>query len=186
MLIKFEADFLDVTGLLVAQEVAGTTDVEVVCRDLEAGAQRIERLQNFKPPFGLRGDRLLRRQREQRIGAQLRAPDPAAQLIELRQAEHVGAMHDQGIGGRNIETGFDDGRRQQHVVFAVVEGRHDVVQYGRRHLAVSYAEPDFRNVLVEEILDPGEILDPRRDVERLAAAIFLAQQGFTDGHRIER
>ena len=129
---------------------------------------------------------LLRRQREQRIGAQLRAPDPPAQLIELRQAEAVGAMHDQRIGGRDVEAGLDDGGRQQHVVFAVVERRHDVVEHGRRHLAVRDRDAHLRHVLVEEILGAGEVLDARADIERLAAAVVLAQQRLAHGDRIER
>ena len=97
-LVKLEADFLDVAGLFLAEQIAGAADIEIVRGQLEPGAERFQRLQHLQPPFGLRRDLLLRRQREQRIGAQLRTPDPAAQLIELRQAEHVGAMHDQRVG----------------------------------------------------------------------------------------
>ena len=152
LLIELEADLLDMAGLLFAEQIAGAADIEIVRGELEAGAQSIERLQHFQPPFGLRRDLLLRRQREQRIGAQLGAPDPAAQLVKLRQAEPVGAMHDQCIGGRNIEAGLDDGGGQQHVVFAVVEGRHDVVEHGRWHLSVRDGDPDLRHILVEELL----------------------------------
>jgi hypothetical protein len=116
-----------VTGLLVAQKIAGAADIEIVRGKLEAGAERIERLQNLEAFFRLRGD-LARWQGEQRIGAQFRAADPAAQLIELRQTKAVGAMHDQRVGGRDIETGFDDRSRKKHIVFAVVERRHDVIE----------------------------------------------------------
>ena len=105
----------------------------------EAGAQRVERLQNLEPLLGALGQRLARRRREVGVGARLRTADAAAQLIELRQPEHVGAMHDQRIGVGHIEPGFDDRRRQQHVVLAFVEGRHDVFELGRRHLAVARA-----------------------------------------------
>ena len=131
LLVELEADLLDVAGLFLAEQIAGAADVEIVRGKLEAGAERVERLQHLEPPLRLRRDLALRRQREQRIGAQLGAADAAAQLIELRQAEAVGAVHDQRIGGRNVEAGFDDGGRQQHVVFAVVEGGHDVVEHGR-------------------------------------------------------
>ncbi len=120
------------------------------------------------------------------IGAQLGAPDPAAQLIELRQAETVGAVHDQRVGGRNVEPEFDDRGRKQHVVLAVVERRHDVFEHGRRHLPVRDRDLHFRHLLVEEILDAGEVLDARTDVERLAAAIAFAQQRLAHHQRIER
>ena len=103
-LIELEADFLDVAGLFLAEQIAGAADIEVVRGELEARAQRFQRLQHLQPPLGLGGDLLLRRQREQRIGPQLRAPDPAAQLIELRQPEHVGAVHDQRVGGREYRA----------------------------------------------------------------------------------
>ena len=48
----------------------------------------------------------------------------------------VGEMHDQRVGVRDIQTGFDDRGRQQHIELAVVEIVHDVVEFGRRHLAV--------------------------------------------------
>src|SRR5581483_6027868 len=96
-------------------------NIEIVRGELEAGAEGIERLQYLEPSLRLRRDRFAGRQRQQRIGPQLGAADAAAQLIELRQAEAVGAVDDQRIGGRDIEPGFDDGGRQQHVVFAVVE-----------------------------------------------------------------
>ena len=185
-LIELEADFLDVAGLLLAEQIAGAADIEVVRGQLEARAQRFQRLQHLQPPLGLRGDLLLRRQREQRIGPQFRAPHPAAQLIELRQPEHVGAVHDQRVGGRDIEPGLDDRGREQDVVFAVVERRHDVFDHGRRHLAVGDRDLHLRHVLVEEILDAGEVLDPRHHVERLPAAIAFAQQRLADHQGIVR
>ena len=41
-------------------------------------------------------------------------------------------------------------------------------------------------MLVEEILHAGEVLDPRRHVKRLAAAIAFAQQRLADHQRIVR
>ena len=42
------------------------------------------------------------------------------------------------------------------------------------------------DILVEEILGAGEILNPRTDIKRLAAAIFLTQQRFTHRDWVER
>ena len=184
-LVELEADLLDVAGLLFAEQIAGAADVEVVRGELEAGAEVLQRLQHLQPPLRLRRDLALRRQREQRIGAQFRAPHAAAQLIELRQAEHIGAMHDQRVGVRNVEAGFDDRGRQQDVVLAVVERRHDVFDHRRRHLAVRDRDLHLRHMLVEEILCLGEIVDARADIERLAAAIALAQQRLAHHQRIE-
>jgi hypothetical protein len=39
LLVELEADFLDMAGLFVAQQVAGAANVEIVAGELEAGAQ---------------------------------------------------------------------------------------------------------------------------------------------------
>jgi len=58
-------------------------DVEVVGGELEAGAERVERLQYLETALGLRGDLALRQR--QRIGAHLRPTHAAAELVELRE-----------------------------------------------------------------------------------------------------
>jgi hypothetical protein len=49
LLVELEADLLDMAGLFLAEQVAGAADVEVVAGELEAGAERIERLQHLQP-----------------------------------------------------------------------------------------------------------------------------------------
>ena len=61
LLVELVADLLDVAGLLLAEEVAGAADVEVVRGELEARAQRVERLQHLEPALGLRRQRAVRR-----------------------------------------------------------------------------------------------------------------------------
>jgi hypothetical protein len=95
-------------------------------------------------------------------------------LVERGQTEHVGPVHDQRVGGRDVEAGFDDRGREQHVVLALVERRHHVLELTRRHLAVGDRDGGLRHLGVEEALDLGQILDARGDVERLAAAIAFA------------
>src|SRR5579872_7128701 len=122
LLIEFVADLLDMAGLLLAEQVAGAAQVEIVARELKARAQHIERLKNGEPLLRLGRDLGLGRRGEIGVGANLRPADPAPQLVELRKPEHVGAMHDHGVGAWNVEAGFDDRRRQEDVVLAVVEG----------------------------------------------------------------
>ena len=78
---------------------------------LEASTERVERLQNLEPLFGLHCRRFVGWQREQRISAGLAAPNPASQLIELPKAEHIRAVDDQRVCARNIKAGFNDGGR---------------------------------------------------------------------------
>ncbi len=108
LLIQLVADFLDMARLFLAQQIAGAANIEIVAGELEAGAERVERLQHVETLLRLRRDGSVRGRREQRVGAYLAAPDAPAQLIELRQAEHIGAPDDERIGGRNVEAEFDD------------------------------------------------------------------------------
>src|SRR5262249_56821965 len=92
LLIEFETNLLDMAGLLLAEQIACAANVQVVGGKLEAGAKRIERLQDFKTSFGLRRNGFLCRQCEQCVGSQLGASHPPPQLIELRQPKAVGTM----------------------------------------------------------------------------------------------
>ena len=134
----------------------------------------------------MRRDPAVALEREQRISALLRSSYASAQLIELGKAEPVRAVHDQGVGCRNIEARFDDRGRQEHVVLAVVERRHDVVERGRGHLSVRDRNAYLRHMLVEEFLGAGEILDAWTHIERLAAAIPLTQQRLAHDQGIKR
>src|SRR5262249_51088813 len=73
----------------------------------------------------------------------------------------------------------------QHVVFAIVESRHDVFQNFGTHLAMGNGDAHFWHSLVEKTFGLGEVLDVRADIKGLATAIVLAQQRFAHDQRIE-
>jgi len=50
------------------------------------------------------------------IGLVVAAAHAAAQLVQLRQAELVGAAHHDGVGRGHVDAGLDDGGAQQQVV----------------------------------------------------------------------
>src|SRR5690606_33763602 len=51
LLIEFEAYLLDMAGLLVAQKIARTADVQVMACELKARAKRLKRLQYLQTPI---------------------------------------------------------------------------------------------------------------------------------------
>ena len=163
-------------GLFFAQKIARAADIHVVAGDREARAQLIERLQHLQAALRGFGQFAVRRRRQIGVSALLGAADAPAQLIKLRQAEHVGAMHDQRVGGGDVEAAFHDVGGDQHVDLAVVERRHHVFQRGRRHLAVGHRRLYLRHRGLEKLLRLAKIGDARRDIEALPAAIMLAQQ----------
>ena len=186
LLVEFETDFLDVARLFLAEKIAAAAQIEIMAGKLEACAERIKCLQHLEALVGLFGERLVGRQREERVSPKFRPANAAPQLVELGKAEHVGAVHDHRVGGRNVETRFHDGCRQQHVIFAVIEGVHDVFEFARRHLAMRHNHPQFRHMLVEKRLDVLKVGNARTHIKAVAAAITLPHQRFTDNQRVER
>ena len=172
--------------LLVAEQVAGAADVEVVAGELEAGAQAVEGGEDLEPLLGAFGHRAVGRRRHVRIGARLRPADAAAQLVELGEAEAVGAVDDHRVGARDVEPALDDGGRQEHVVAPVVEGAHPLLDLARRHLPVGGDVADLGHRLAQELLDVGQVGDARRDEEALPAAVMLAQQRLAQDDLVPR
>ena len=77
-------------------------------------------------------------QEEVGVGLTIETADATTQLIELREAEPVGALDDQGVAVRDVESGLDDGRTYEHVVLAGDKRRHDFLQLSGGHLAMTH------------------------------------------------
>src|SRR5690348_3684238 len=58
-LVEFKADLLDMSGLLVAQQVAGAADVEIVAGELEARTEAIQVCEYLKTLLSGFGDRTI-------------------------------------------------------------------------------------------------------------------------------
>ena len=87
--------------LRFAQHLAGAADLEVVHREVEAGAELLHHLDRFEALLRLRRDvAFLGRRQQVGVGLVVRAADAAAQLVQLREAEAVGAVDDDRVGGR--------------------------------------------------------------------------------------
>ena len=105
------------------------------------------------------------------------APDPAAKLMQLGQAEPVGIVDDDRIGIGNIDAGFDNRRAEQNVRIAGDEANHRVFEFVLGHLAVS--DVDFDGCIVEYLPQfVGKMLDGLDavvQVKDLAVAAGLQQ-----------
>ena len=75
------------------------------------------------------------------VGELVAPPHPAAELVELREAEAVGAVDDHGVDVRDVDAVLDDRRRQQHVEVAAGEGVHAPRQLLLVELAVADGDP---------------------------------------------
>ena len=99
---------------------------------------------------------------------------PAAQLVELRQAERVGADDDDRVGIRDVEAGLDDGGAHQDVEPPVVEVEHHPLEHPLGHLAVADGDPRAGHQAPHALGGRLDRLDAVVDVEDLPAAVELA------------
>ena len=83
-------------------------------------------------------------EKEVSISLVLGAPDPAAQLIEIGQPKAIGAIDDDGVGIRNIESALDDRGAYEDVDFSRHKTLHDGFEFIRVHLPVADIHPRLR------------------------------------------
>ena len=107
-MIELEADLLDVPRLLVAEQIAGTANVEIVAGELESCPEAVEIDQHLQALLRRFGDRPVRRHCEIGVSARFRAADAAAELIQLSEPEAVGTIDDERVGRRDVEPALHD------------------------------------------------------------------------------
>src|SRR3954468_15376023 len=178
--VQLEAERRNVARLLVAEQVAGAADLEVPHRDLEAGAELgvvAERAQALRRLLGERGRA---RVQEVRVSALARAADTPADLVELGEAEEVGALDDQRVRLRDVDARLDDARRDEHVGLAAQEAHHPLLEVLLVELPVGDLERHVRAEPAQALGRLVDRLDAVVDEERLAVALLLADERLLD------
>ena len=186
MLVKFDADFADLAGLFLTQQVTRAANIQIMRRQREAGAQIIQRLHHFQPLFRRRRKPMRFRPGEIRITTQLAAPNAPAQLIQLRQAKHIRTVNDQRIHRRHIQAAFNDIGGQQNIMLAIAKFGHDAFKIGRCHAAMRLHHARFRHNFREPFGELRHILNTRHHAENLPATEAFALNGFAQHHLVPR
>ena len=117
---------------------------------------------------------------EIRVRGLIGAADAAADLVELREAEHVGALDDQRVRLRDVDARLDDRRRDEHVGVAAQERVHLVLELLLRHLAVRDEHARRRHELLHLPRRLLDRLDAVVQIERLTVALQLALERHLD------
>lgn len=178
--IQVKADGGDVTGLLGAEEVAGAADFEVAHGDFEAGAECRVLFDGVDAFAGVAAGHEVARDHEVGVGAFAAATNATAQLVEVGEAEAVGAVDDNGVGVGDVDAGFDDGGADQDVGFGVDEFLHDAFEDFGLHLAVTVEDACFGAELLQfglHVLDAGDAVVQEKD---LPAAVDFVIDGFAN------
>ena len=161
-------------GLLRAEQLAGAADLEVAHRDREAGAELGVVGERGEPRPRLRGQLARVGVEEIRVRGRVGAADAAADLVELREAERVGALDDQRVRLRDVDPRLDDRRRDEHVGVAAQEGVHPLLELLLAHLPVRDEEAQPGAELLQLLRALLDRLDAVVEEERLALALGLA------------
>src|SRR6185312_2421331 len=132
-----EADLGHLSALLLSEKLPGATDLEIVSREHEARAELLHRFDRLEALGRIAGERLARRGDEISVGAVVRAPDAAPELVQLRESHAIGAVDDDRVGRRDIDAALDDGRAEQQVEAAVIEVDHELLEIALAHLSVT-------------------------------------------------
>lgn len=122
-------------GLARAEEFARPALLQIAPRDFESVAG----LEHGAQPLArhLRQRRLVQQHADRLGGA---APDPAAQLVQLRQPEALGMLDDHQRRVRHVDSDFDDRGGDQQVDLALAKRAHDLGLLGLRQASVD--QPD--------------------------------------------
>ena len=167
-------------GLRPTQEVAGTSDLEVTLGHGQARAQLGVRGDRLEALVRGLGERLVARVEEVRVGAFAASSDAPAQLMQLRQAEGVGAIDDKGIRVGDIQARLDDSRTHKHVELVVPKVLDDGLELVLVHLSVGRAHARLGHQLRDVGGDGGDRVDAVMHVEDLAVAQELASDRGAD------
>ena len=106
-------------GLPLAGELALAAHAQVELGQLEPARVLAQGLEPLEPALGRLGR--LEQEAVRLVGA---ATDPAAQLVQLGEAEAVGVLDDDRRRVRDVDAHLDHGRRDQHLRLARREGLH--------------------------------------------------------------
>ena len=111
------------------------------------------------------------------IGEPIRPAHPAAELIELGEAETIGPVDQEGVGVGDVEPVFDDGGGKKDIGLTVEERPHGLLELTLGHLAVPDHDPGLGHHLVQPKGEGADGFDAIVDEVDLTAALHLVKDG---------
>ncbi len=170
--------------MLGSEDGARTAEFQVSECHLEAGAKVVVLRECFQAVSGFRGGAF--GDEQVAVGASVAASHASAHLVELRQAEGIGPVDEDGVGVGDVQAVFHDGGGDEYLEFLIDKGVHHLFQMAVAHLGVSHGEADVGHEFAEFVGDVVYGLDAVVNKEYLAAAVYLSADGVLDHLSIAR
>ena len=155
-------------------------DLQIAHGDFEAAAQFREFHDRLQPLARRFRHHLFRLEGEIGVREHRAAPHPAAQLVQLRNAQPVRIDDDEGVRLRKVDAVFDDGRGDEDVRFALVKLENAVFQHRFVHAAVCDADFALGNDLLDLRREAVDTLHAVVQDEHLPAPRQFAHAGVAD------
>src|SRR5690606_21998483 len=175
--VQLEPDRGNVTVLLRPQQVARSPDLQVPEGDLEARPELGELPDGLQALLSVFGQYFVPAVGEIRISHPVAPPDPAAQLVQLRQPQPVCLVDDERVDVGDVHAGLDDGAAEEHVDLAVEEVQHHPLEQILVHLPVGDADAGLRHQVPQPLAEALDVLHPVVDEIDLPAPGQLPQDG---------
>ena len=178
--IEVEADGGDLARLLDAEDVAGAPDLEVAHGDFHAAAVTTRFNKGVESLLGELGEADVLGDEKIGVGGAVPAAHSAAELVEVGQAVGVGAVDEDGVGIRYVDSVFDDGGGKEDVDLSLAESVEDGVDIVGVHLPVDDADAGGRDNLLDRLGAAVDRFNSVVDVKALAASGELSLQRVLD------
>ena len=180
LVIKVVPHGFDFARLVFTQHFTCTANFQVVHGEVEAATQIFQVLDGFQALFRVVGHRVLARRQHVRIGLVVASAHATAQLVQLRKTELVGAVDQNGVGGRHVNPGLDDRGAQKDVEALLIEITHHGFQLTLAHLTVCNHDAGFgnqRRQLFAAVFNARHVVVQEVN---LTATLEFTQNGFTN------
>ena len=102
-------------------------------------------------------------------------PYPTPQLVKVRKPVPIGFVDKDRVGVANVQTTFDDRRRQQDIVLAIDKLSHHQFEFVFRHLAMPHADRRFGDDACQFLTNDFDVVHSVVNKVSLPASIQLPQ-----------
>ena len=163
-----------------SQDIPCATDVEVAHGDVEA-ASKIGKLFDGPQTFSgfiSEGRHGWREQVAKRFF--IGAPNPPPQLMQVAQSVMMGIVDDDGINIRNIQSRFNNGGGDQHIIFTFNKLKHHLLQFVTFHLAMGHGNLYAWYHALNHYRNIHDVQHPCGDKKHLSSALYFISNGLFD------
>ena len=118
------------------QDISGTANVKIAHGDVKSAAQVGKLFNGAKAFAGFVGKR--RHGRRQQVTKRffIGTPHPSTQLMQVAETVMMCVIDDNGVHIRDIQSGFNNGGGDQHIILSFDELSHDLFKLVPLHLTM--------------------------------------------------